>query len=215
MPVTPPPRRSVRTHLTAGVDKIPTKWIGLAVVALFLAVSAAFGGLADAPVQALPQLAAGESVTGAQLRVAVNRVVLVDSLPEQYIVPEDGGRLLIVVATVENVFTQPVATSSSGAGSNLRPMGVAGVDADTEPVAVIIVSDGTRGAQLQPGIPERLAYVWEVPRDAVADGDDVRVDIFDKVMSPGFITYGSRFDNPFVSAFTTVPVDDLGSGAGI
>jgi hypothetical protein len=204
----------LRARASQASAKVPTKWLVSGVVGLFLVVSAAFGGLNDAAPTPLPALAAGDPFTGAQLRIAVDRAVLIDSFPEQNIVPDDGKRLLVVVATVEDVWTKPVSTIASiGAADNLRPVDVAGIDADTAPRTVAVLSDGSEYPELQPGVPIQLVFIWDVDPEALADGDPVRVDVYDKTyLAEGFVTFGERFDNPVVAAYAELPVDDVGAG---
>jgi hypothetical protein len=196
-------------------EKIPTRYVVTGLGAVFLAVSAAFGGLADAPVEPVPAVAAGESVSGAQLRIAVERAVLIDGFPEQGIEPAEGSRLLVLVAEVENVHTRPVSTSGDGFGAsdNLRPVGVAGLDADSAPLSVAVLDDGSEFPELQPGVPIELAFIWEIADGALADGDRLAVDVYDKTYrANGFVTYGERFDDRFVAATTELEVSDVGAG---
>ena len=198
-------------------DRVPTRWLVTGSTLVVLAASAAFGGLDDAPVEALPTLGAGDAVTGAQLRIAVERARLIDALPEAGLEPEDGRRLLAVIATVEDVWDGPVPTTAgTGAADNLRPVGIAGVDEDTDPVAVLLLADGTSRPELQPHVPMELAFVWEVDGDDVQAeaGADLPVDVYDKTYrAEGFVTYGERFEEPFVQARATVPFEDVGAGA--
>ncbi|MCS5720109.1 hypothetical protein N1027_18415 [Herbiconiux sp. CPCC 205763] len=212
-PATPP--SGLRARASAASAKVPTKWLVSGLVGTFLIVSAAFGGLNDAAPTPLPVLAAGDAFTGAQLRIAVDRAVLIDAFPEQNIVPDEGKRLLVVVATVEDVWTKPVSTLASiGAADNLRPVGVTGIAADSAPRTVAVLSDGSQYPELQPGVPIQLAFIWDVDRDALADGDPVRVDVYDKsYQAEGFVTFGERFDNPVVAAYAELPIDDVGAGA--
>ncbi|MCU1405841.1 MAG: hypothetical protein JWQ43_2144 [Glaciihabitans sp.] len=195
-------------------NRIPTKWLFTGVAGIALAISAAFGGLADAPVPPLPTLKAGEAFTGVQLSIAIDRVVLIDAFPEQFIEPAEGYRLLVVVATVENVWDRPVSTLSGvGAADNIRPRGIKGIDADTPPARVDVLSDATSSPTLQSGVPIELAYMWEVPEDVLADGDELQLDIYDKVYAVGsFVTYGERFGDPFVAAVATLGIEDVGAG---
>jgi hypothetical protein len=185
------------------------------VVGLLLVASAAFGGLEAAGAPPVPQVAPGEAVTGEQLRITVERAVLIDAFPEQNIEPEPGNRLLVVIATVENVWTDPVLSiDGQGAADNLRPVGVDGLDASSAPLSVAVISDGTEFPELQPHVPIELAFIWQVGDSAVADGDEVTVDIYDKsYQAEGFITYGERFVDPVVVASTSVAVSDVGAGA--
>jgi hypothetical protein len=100
-----------------------------------------------------------------------------------------------------------------GAQDNLRPVGVAGLDADTPPLSVAVLDDGTEWPELQPGVPVELAYIWQVDDDDLTGGDEVPVDIYDKTyQANGFVTFGGRFDNRFLAATTEVEVADVGAG---
>lgn len=217
MTTTPPapPPKTLRARAAAAGDKVPTKWLFTGVLVLFLAASAAFGGLNDVPPAPLPVVPAGESIDGAQLRIAVDRAVLIDGFPEDGIVPAEGERLLVVVAIVENLWDEPAsAFSDGGVADNLRPVGVAGLDESSRPVSVAVLSDGTEFEPLQPGVPVELAFIWSVDPAAVPDTDTLDIRIYDKVYrAEGFVTYGERFDSPFVMATSAVPLSDVGAGA--
>ena len=192
---------------------MPTKWFFTGLVVVFLAGSAAFGGLNDVPAPPVPEIDAGESFTGAELRIQPERASLIDGFPEQGILPEEGKRLLVVVAEVENVWDEPVSTLDKiGAGDNIRPRGVTGLDAESAPLTVAVLSDGTERPELQPRVPVELAFIWEVDPDAV-QGDTLTVDLYDKsYRAEGFVTYGERFENPFVAASSDLPLKDVGEG---
>lgn len=197
------------------MQKVPTKWFVSGGLVIFLAVSAAFGGLNDAAAAPIPQLTAGEPHTGAQLRITVDRAVLLDGFPEQGILPAEGERLLVVVATVEDVWRDPASTRTSiGAADNLRPVGVPGLDASSAPQSVAVISDGAEFPDLQPGVPIELAFIWSIDPSALAEGDSMAIDVYDKTYrSDGFITSGERWVNPVVAATVTVPVSDSGDGS--
>ncbi|HEV7948717.1 MAG TPA: hypothetical protein VGP24_03015 [Glaciihabitans sp.] len=209
-----PAARRLMARASVLSDQIPTKWLISSVAGLALGVSALFGGLEDVEPTSLPELDAGETFTGAQLAIAVERLVLIDAFPEQGIQPEEGNRLLVVVATVENVWDKPVSTYNNiGAADNIRLHGIDGFDEDTPPTRVDVLSDSASYPQLQSGVPIELAYMWEVPQNLLSEGDDLQLDIYDKVYAPkGFVTYGERFDSPFIAATVTLPIDDVGAG---
>ncbi|RFA13708.1 hypothetical protein B7R21_07695 [Subtercola boreus] len=204
-----------RSRVTAMSNKVPTKWLVTAVVAVFLAGSAAFGGLNTVAADAQPEVAAGSAYDGAQLDIAVAKAVLIDGFPEQGIRPDEGKRFFVVDVTITNVWDEPVTTYDKiGAADNIRPVGIAGIAADTPPDNVVIVDDGTRSPRLQPNVPVRLAFMWQVDPGTAAGIDSVRINLYDKVyVSGGFVTYGERWNDPFVAAFTTVPLTDVGAGA--
>ncbi|WP_440710767.1 hypothetical protein [Herbiconiux sp. YIM B11900] len=218
MTTTPPapPATGLRARAGSAVQKVPTKWFVSGGLVVFLAVSAAFGGLNDAVAAPIPELAAGDTHTGAQLSITVERAVLLDGFPEQGILPDEGDRLLVVVATVEDVWHDPASTRNTlGAADNLRPVGVQGLDAASMPLSVAVISDGSEFPDLQPGVPIELAFIWSVDPAALAEGDAIAVDLYDKTYrSDGFITSGERWVDPVVAATVTVPVTDSGDGSG-
>ena len=62
-------------------------------------------------------------------------------------------------------------------------------------------------------MPVELAYIWEVRAGSVAESDVLRIDVLDKeYMAEGFVSYGERFIDPFVAAYTEVEVTDVGAG---
>ncbi len=195
---------------------MPTKYVVTGLTGLVLLATAGFGGLADAASTPMPVVGAGESVTGAQLRLAVERAVLIDGFPEQDIEPEPGKRLLVLVTEAENLSDEPVSAGNGiGAADNLRPVEVPGLDADSAPFTVVVLDDATELAELQPRVPVELAYIWQVADGALAAGDTLVVDVYDKVyQADGFVTYGHRFIDPFVTARAELEVDDVGAGVG-
>ena len=207
-------RTGWRTGVKKAADRVPTKWFITALSLIFLGASAAFGGLADAAEPPVTRLEPGETYEGAQLAITVDRAVLIDAFPEQFIVPEEGNRLLVIVAVVENVFDKPVtSTAGFGLSDNLRLVGVDGLEADAAPSEISILSDSTSMPVLQPNVPVEVGFMWEVDDDALSDGEAVTIDIIDKTyVSTGAITYGERFESPFVAATTQIELTDVGAG---
>lgn len=195
------PTRKARAR--ALFDRLPTKWVVTAAAGLAVLSTAAFGGLEDAPADALPQVQAGDTHHGAQLDITPNRAIVVDSLAEQGFEPEPGQVLLVITAEVVNTWHKPVSTLSGvGAADNLRPLDL------EEPLGVVLLVDGTPTPWLEPRVPAQLGYIWQVPAGSLEAGETVRVDIYDKVYrADGFVTFGERFQEPFLSAFTELPVE--------
>ncbi len=192
------------------VDRIPTVVLLIAGAALVLGVVGLFGGLDDAPSEPLTRVQPGQEHVGAQLTIVPERAMLVDTLPEAFLEPEDGSRVLVVTSIVTNTWDRPVLSSEGGASDNLRP-DLPGLEA---PENVLLLLDGTRRPWLEPHLPAELAFAWTVPEDALADGDALRVNLYDKVYrAEGFVTVGERFQEPFLAAYTELEVEDLGAGA--
>lgn len=194
-------------------DRLPTRWIITGGTAGLLGLSALFGGLEAAPVQAAPVLAAGESHAGSELTVTVENALLIDALPEQYLSPTTGNRLLVVRATVENTTTEPRRLSPVEVDS-IGVDGVPGVPHTEPPLRILVIDDGSDEVVVQPGVPVELAYVWEIGAAALSAGDTVTVDLLDRVyISEGRLTHGGLYADPVVAATVSVLLDDVGAGA--
>lgn len=200
-PAAPPKRRRLR----AAFDRVPTSWLSTALVVVLLGVSAAFGGLADAPTTPIAALEAGERIDGAQLDITVLEGVVVDELPGASLEPEAGNRFVMVVAEVENVSTAP-------AGSANFDEVVALATVSDEATTVLDIDDGREWPTLQVGVPRTLAWVWELPAE-VSDAAAIGVEVFDRSYYEGttFIV-GASFEDPFLVAAGELRLRDGGVG---
>jgi hypothetical protein len=205
-------RRTWRKGARTLYDRVPTTWLITGCTGLFLGISAVFGGLDDAPVQPAPVIEAGDSHAGAELTVAVNQALLIDAFPEQYLIPKQGDRLLVVRAVVENTTPEPRRLSTK-ISDTLRVGGVPGLPAVTPPRDILVIDDGSDAVTVQPGVPVELAFVWVIAADAVVKGDDVTVQLMDRVrVSDGRLTYGGVYADPVVGATVDVILGDVGAG---
>ena len=135
--------------------------IGVGAVAL--ALSGMFGGLEEADEQDVPQVPPGTAVVGGQFTVVVERATAVRDLAPDYRPSNPDGALLAVITQV--TLTDPEGRSVDPGG--LRLLGVPGVAADAQPMSTISLrEDNSAQPVLQPQIPERVAYLWDVPRAA-------------------------------------------------
>lgn len=211
-PTSPTGQNFWRRRVRVLADRLPTPWLITAITAMLLGVSAVFGGLDDAPVQAAPVIAPGDTRVGSELTVTVDRAQLIDALPEQYLVPEEGDRLLVVRATVENTTTAPIRLSIVEADS-IRVTGVTGLTPADPPTDILVIDDGSDRVVVQPGVPVEVAFIWEVAGGTVAAGDSIQVQLLDRVLiSEGELTYGGLYGDPVVGATLKLVLDDVGAG---
>ncbi|CAN5146149.1 hypothetical protein BH11ACT2_BH11ACT2_07040 [soil metagenome] len=196
-------------------DAVPTHWIIVAVVALLVAASAAFGGLKDAPAQALDALKPGQTHHGLRLDVAVTRAVLIDGFPGTDIATDDGKRLLVVVAHVRNHWHSPVRPLALARHADtIGVRGVPGVKNGSAPDYVAVLSDAAPSPDLQPGVPVDLTFIWNVEPSALAAGDDLHLQLWDEDQHVnGDLLTGENFEQPHLVGSVTVPVTDVGAGS--
>nr|WP_206686745.1 MULTISPECIES: hypothetical protein [Microbacterium] len=193
-------------------DRVPTKWFAAIGTGLFLAVTAAFGGLNAVAEEVVepPRLVAGDTHTSPQFAVTVERVVLIDDLSEAGVSAEEGTRALVVIATATNTWDQPQGTN--GTDSLAELITIDGLDV-AAPSGIARMDDQTYGPRLQPGVPAQLAIAWRVDAGAYHEGDEITVVLTDQTMFTGSTVLAGRYwDDPVVGATVTVVATDVGAG---
>lgn len=218
-----PTRRRRGDWIRAASDRVPTKWFASIGVVLFLAVTAAFGGLATAAEPAGPgELTAGEEYVNDQLAITVQRAVLLDEFPEAGISVQEGEHVLAVQVDFRNEWTQPLAASrgSSVAESiliesrTLEPLADAEPTTDARASSFARLDDATLNPWLQPGVDATLVLTWAVSPDEYADGDDLQIALNDMTLYTGsFVAEGQWWIDPVAAVIVTVPIVDLRAGA--
>ncbi|WP_191906658.1 hypothetical protein [Microbacterium lushaniae] len=195
----------------AAADRVPTTWLAGLATALFLAGTAAFGGLSTAVAEPVPELSAGQEHTNAQLALSVQRAVLVDDLPEVGVEAGAGERVLALIATVENRWTEPLPT----AGDTSVTQAVRIPDfGDARPDAVARYDDATRYPWLQPRVPAEVVMAWTVDAGAFEAGDTLSIELHDTRLSLGrLVTAGEAWGDPVLAARVSVSITDVGAGA--
>ena len=223
---TPPPNgpatgapRSRFARLQAATDRVPTKWFAAIGTGLFLAVTAAFGGLAPVAAEEKPleQLTVGETHTGAQLAMTVERAVLIDRLSGSGAFPDadKGERLLVLLVRMENRWSEP-AIASAFAGlldaTYRRNVVLAGDGAVAD--GIVREDDQTLDPVLQPGVPALIAFSWVVPGTAYRDGEELTVVLKDAALEHGQMLFsGDYWGTPEPAAHVSVEIEDVGAGA--
>lgn len=168
------------------------QWWKVGVTAV-LAVAALFGGL-DTVDTDRASFAAGEEFDDGQFTLTADRATVVPELRAGTVVlgkMKPGVRYLGLVSTVRNDGTVPGRLAGEFA---LRDQPGARF------VGVMRVADGSPIIWLGPGLREKLAFVWELPDNALRAGDFVTLRVSRKRFQEGFVTYGERW----------VPLDGYG-----
>lgn len=190
---------------------VPTLvWI-LVGVLVFLGFAGLFGGLGTAQRQAdqLPVIAVGEEHVGPQFSVAVHDATLMDVAPGFSLEADDGNEYLVVTVTLTNNYR--VSTTSIRDAIALEWL-------DEEYAKVertVVVSDKTTLAQVHPGVPVDVAMVWQVPRDTIDDGEELRVSVMEaSLRTNSGLTFGDYWHDPVPVAYVDVPAERTVDGGG-
>lgn len=197
--------------LKQAADKVPTKWVSAAVVAVFLAATAAFGGMQPVEAASPVELAAGERHEGPMVALTLERAVLIDDFVEAGANADEeaGERVLAIVLTAENVSDRPVQTLGSVFGEVLSLESMP----DLAREGAARMDDATIGPTLQPGVPAEVVVSWVVPGDAFAGGDEIRVRLHDHMLRVGAsVVFGEYWDDEAHTATVTLVATDVGAG---
>ena len=186
-------------------DRVPTGWLISGAGAVLLASTAAFGGLADAPVPKPPQLKAGQHYVGSDLDIAVASAAIGGKVRGTGISPAEGQKTLVVVLDVTNAFSKPrpATTADTLAGIRVEHVTAHGFAANR-------TADGSSVTALQPGVPTRVRIAWAVDADDVAPGDAIRVVLPDSTHNVGSLfAMGDYWSDVRTGAYVTVPVGEV------
>lgn len=207
----PAPRQRFR-WLRAATDRVPTRWFAALGTAVFLAATAAFGGLATAAVPGPAAIEAGDEHRNDEFALTIERAVLLDDFPEAGAVvdPEENERVLAVQIAIENRWTEPIWFTPSAAAQSLRIDEVAGIPVES----VARYDDATTSPWLQPGVPAELVVTWILDAGDLSDGDLLHLTVNDLSLYTGsFITTGQTWEDPVPAATLTLVVTDAGAGS--
>jgi hypothetical protein len=171
-----------------------------AIVGVVLASTAMFGGL-DTVDTSVTTFKPGDEFSDGEFTVKLERATLVRELHAGGTVlgrEKPGRRYLGVVAQLRNDGTTPGRLAGE---LDLRNV------PDNVFVGAMRLGDGSRIATLGPGLSEQVAFVWELPENAVAVGDTVTLRVWKKQFRQGMATYGEAWVDSLTDyGETVVPV---------
>ena len=205
---TTPARKSRFARLRSGVDRVPTKWFASIAAAVFLAGTAAFGGLATAAEPPLPELEAGDTHTSEQFSLTPLRAYISDEqITGLYALPDESQDRIAAVIDVENLWSRPVPTEDNGGLEKLlRLSGLYDVD----PEAVASLSDTTASPWYQPGVPTTVVAAWLVEEGTFTVGDEITLMVRDHSLHTGsLIGSGQYWLDPVIAATVSIPLSAL------
>lgn len=169
-------------------------------MAVVLASTALFGGL-DTVDTGVTTFKPGDEFSDGEFTVKVERATLIPEVRagSRVIAKEKPGRrYLAVLAVVRNDGTVPGRLTKE-------------LDLRNEPDKVAVdpfrFSDASRIATIGPGLSEQIAFIWELPQDALSIGDSVTLRIWKKQFRQTMVTYGQAWlDSNTDYGETVVPV---------
>ncbi|GAB3632851.1 hypothetical protein GCM10027421_22040 [Microbacterium shaanxiense] len=205
-PLTAPPSAR-RTLAQRAIDRVPVKWLGTGLTVIFLATTAAFGGLAEVPKPKTPLLELGQTFVGAEVEMTPVSLTVVDELRGSGVFPEPGERVLSLVMDVRNLSE---FARSSAVDDTLGGLRIEGLE-DVKP-SIARLDDDTGSPWLQPGIPVRVVASWPVPAPSYTDGARARLLLSTATRGVGqFVLYGVTWDDVRVGGHMDLAVEDLGT----
>jgi hypothetical protein len=190
-------------HLVSRVLEMPLSRLGAGAGVVALATSGLFGGLDQVDVPTAPTVAVNAVDTGDPWNVTVTGARVLDDLsPLRPTNP--GDRWVALLATVEVTADE----SRDDLQDAVRLPGVDGLLKE-KPEYVYLVRDNTTGPYLNPGMPEKLAFVWEQKASAAVP-TEVTAEIWGKTQRPSSLTGNMQwFDDDAPRAeVAKVPVTD-------
>jgi hypothetical protein len=205
-------RRPGAGWLRAATDRVPTRWFAAIGTAVFLAATAAFGGLATASEPGPAAIEAGTEYRNDEFAITVERAVLLDEFPEAgAFVDEDGNeRVLAVQMSIENLWSEPLTAGPLTLTESLSIEELGDIPMES----VARFDDATTSPWLQPGVPAEIVLTWIIDADDFVAGDVLHLTLNDLSLYTGsFVITGQSWEDPVPAATLTLVVTDAGSGS--
>jgi hypothetical protein len=203
----------VAVAISARLRRTPAQWLFYTCCGLALAVSAAFGGWQTVS-QAQPELKAGVVDPGKPWNVKVVTARLLGNLEPAVYLKNKEDHWLAVIAEIEitddhsHIDISRILQVPNAVGV-LVDMPT-GTSFDAYPHDVLLSRDATRVEALHPGMPEKVAFLWEQKPDALPT--EVDVAIVGMTWRKNTLTDEYEWLDPKVRATVTVPVEDKRNG---
>jgi len=191
----------VPSSLNRYARKVPFRWFAGALAAIGLGVSALFHGLAPVPAAETPTVAIGKVIDAGPWTVTIVDTRLVSS-SEGLTTTTAGNHWFGVVATVDDTTND----SREDLGDIMRLSHVAGLT-EAAPQRILLANDATDVGFLNPGMPERVAFLWEQASSAPLPAK-AQIVIYGKTLRKNSLDATTDWLSPHVVADVTAPVLD-------
>lgn len=158
----------------------------------------------------IPEQQIGEPYAGALWNIAIDDAYLADEHPDGFTELEPGDVFLVVVATMENVRSEPAYAFGSSSTYPFTIPGLVerGVSVPSGSYSVLLERDMSFGALLNRGVPDTVLFVFAAPASDFAPGDDVRIGLTDGTPEEADIYEGTRWVNVHTAAEVVVTLRD-------
>jgi hypothetical protein len=176
------------------------RWsVGLGVIGL--ALSGLFGGLEPASAPTVPTVAVDTAIEAGPWRVTVTGARLAGDLPP-LLLQDKADHWVVAVATVEITADE----TETDLRQILRLSGVDGLKTEA-PSNMVMLRDSTVVKQLNPGMPEKLLFLWEQSSGARVP-TEITVRVQGLTWRPDSLTGRNDWKDPKTCATVSVPVQD-------
>jgi hypothetical protein len=158
----------------------------------------------------IPEQAIGEQYAGAQWNIAIDDAYLTDEHPDGFSELDPGDAYLVVVATLENVRSEPAYPLGS---SSTYPFTIPGVierdvTLSSGAYSLILERDLTYASALNRGVPDTVLFVFTTRASLLAAGDEVRIGLTDGTPEEADIIEGTRWVDVHTAAEVVVTLRD-------
>lgn len=170
----------------------------VAVVAAILAVIGIRGGFDEVPAEGPPLVAVGTTVDTGPWRLTATNAAFAEELGP--LRPRtEGGRIIAV-----SVIAELLADESR---YPYEAVELSGVAVEDKLPTVRLVRDGELAGPLQPNVPERLAYVWELKPGTAAPAS-VTISLIGFTERADFLARRTYWHDRRVAARVQLPIED-------
>ena len=190
------------TAARTGLRRVPWWAWTLLGVAGIVAVVAALGGFAQQPISRVPTIRLGSTYHGQEVDTRVLGAHLMARTPGG--LRSEKGAWLEIEAESVNETSGPVPLAAISFRTIVDPV----LEGDHDADLVVLTRSGETIRDLQPGVPTRLAFLWQVPAGGIRDGEKIVVGLFEAVPEAGRTVTAHQYTAPDVKVRLQFAIGD-------